>query len=139
MDMFKTKLSQVCQHGGIFERYGACLKILGRRDVLKPDVLELMDKAEKMTANNGDAILNVCFSYTGQDEITGAIRDSVIEYSKPIASNLPRPFSQSHITHTIRSRHLASSSASASLEQHLRAPSPLGDSTSTSDTEESIT
>lgn len=52
------------------------------------------------------AILNVCFPYTSRDEITAAIRNTVIEYSKPVASKLKRPFSETHISHNIRRRQL---------------------------------
>ncbi|KAG6990933.1 hypothetical protein G7Y79_00060g092370 [Physcia stellaris] len=129
MDMFKVKLSQLSQHGEILQRYGACIRVLGQRELVKPDVLEAIDRAVNLTKDNGDAILNICFSYTSQDEMTSAIRDTVVEYSKPVPSNLPRPFSQSHITHTIRSRHLPPSS---------RAPSPVPEDPPTSDTEDSL-
>ena len=126
--MFKVKLSQLSQHGEILQRYGACIRVLGQRELVKPDVLEAIDRAVNLTKHNGDAILNICFSYTSQDEMTSAIRDTVVEYSKSLPSNLPRPFSQSHITHTIRSRHLPTSS---------RAPSPVPEDPTTSDTEDS--
>ncbi|CAF9916044.1 MAG: cis-prenyltransferase [Heterodermia speciosa] len=143
MDMFKVKLAQLSQHSDLLQRYGARIRVLGQRELVKPDVLEAIDRAVELTKDNGDAILNICFSYTSQDEMTSAIRDTVVEYSKPLPSNLPRPFSQSHITHTIRSRHLpppSSSQPSAALEQPPPRPlSPfLEDPTASSDTEDSL-
>ena len=106
MEMAKVKLSQLAQHGDLLDRYGACIKVLGQRELVKPDVLKAVDRAVAMTEHNKDAILNICFPYTSHDEITTAIRDTVIEYSKPIPSQ-NRSFSESHIVHTIRSRHLS--------------------------------
>ena len=133
MSMAKVKLSQLAQHGDLLDRYGASVRILGQRELVKPDVLEVIDRVVELTSRNKDAILNVCFPYTSRDEITTAIRDTVIEYSKPIHSSLQpqRPFSEKHITHNIRSRHLSTAAA------HIRAHSPS--SNNASDTEDSIT
>ena len=130
MEMAKVKLSQLAQHGDLLDRYGACIRVLGQRELVKKDVLEAVDRAVSMTEHNKDAILNICFPYTSHDEITTAIRDTVVEYSKPLRSRT-RSFSESHITHTIRSRRLSTSSSKA------RSHSP---SLSTiSDTEDSAT
>ncbi len=129
MEMAKVKLSQLAQHGDLLDRYGASVRVLGQRELLKPDVIEAMDRAVGMTRHNKQAILNVCFPYTSHDEITTAIRDTVIDYSRPLPSQ-HRPFSESHITHTIRSRHLSA----ATLKVRSRSPS----SSANSDTEDSL-
>ncbi len=126
MSLAKLKLTQLAQHGDLLERYGASVRILGRKEMLKPDVLEAMDRAVEMTKNNGDAILNVCFPYTSRDEMVTAVRSVVEEYSEPVQER-ERGFSQSHITRGIRSRHL-----SASAEQ-IRAHSPSSCGTSDAD------
>ena len=54
MDMAKIKLSQLSQHGELLDRYGASVRVLGNRDLVKPDVLEAIDKAVDMTKNNGE-------------------------------------------------------------------------------------
>ena len=130
MDMAKVKLSQLTQHGDLLDRYGASIRVLGQRELVKPDVLEAVDRAVHMTSGNRNAILNVCFPYTSRDEITTAIRNTVIDYSKPVPS-LQRPFSESHITHTIRAHHLSA------VSERIRANSPS--SGATSDTEDSST
>ena len=112
MEMAKVKLSQLAQHGDLLDRYGACIRVLGQRELVKPDVLKAVDRAVAMTERNKDAILNICFPYTSHDEITTAIRDTVIDYSKPLPSH-SRSFSESHIAHTIRSRHLSAVDAKA--------------------------
>ncbi len=129
MEMAKVKLSQLAQHGDLLDRYGACIRVLGQRELVKPDVLKAVDRAVTMTEHNKDAILNICFPYTSHDEITTAIRETVIDYSKPLPSQ-NRSFSESHIAHTIRSRRL--SAANPKSESH--SPS-LG---ATSDTEDSV-
>lgn len=53
MEMAKIKLSQLSQHGELLDRYGASVRVLGNRDLLRPDVLEVIDKAVNMTKNNG--------------------------------------------------------------------------------------
>lgn len=53
MDMAKIKLSQLAQHGELLDRYGASVRVLGNRNLVKPDVIEAMDRAAHMTkANN---------------------------------------------------------------------------------------
>ncbi|KAF2137660.1 uncharacterized protein K452DRAFT_291477 [Aplosporella prunicola CBS 121167] len=107
MDMAKVKLSQLAQHGELLDRYGASVRILGQRDLVKPDVIEAMERAQDLTKHNKRAILNVCFPYTSRDEITTAIRSTVVDYSKPCKPPLRRPFSEGHITRNIRARNLA--------------------------------
>lgn len=52
MDMAKVKLSELAQHGDLLDRYGACIRVLGQRDLVKPDVLEAIDKAVALTSGN---------------------------------------------------------------------------------------
>lgn len=105
MDMAKVKLSQMAQHGDLLDRYGAKVRVLGRLDLLKPDVLAAVNKAVDLTSRNGDRVLNICFPYTSRDEITTAIRDTVEDYSKPALHGSARtPFSESHIVHNIRAQ-----------------------------------
>ncbi|KAI1957252.1 cis-prenyltransferase [Ophidiomyces ophidiicola] len=106
MEMAKVKLSQLSQHGDLLDRYGASVRVLGRRELVKPDVLEAIDRAVEVTSRNGDTILNICFPYTSRDEIAASIRNTVTEYSTPLdrsASNgSRRQFSKSRIAETIR-------------------------------------
>jgi ditrans,polycis-polyprenyl diphosphate synthase len=66
-------------------------------------------------------VLNICFPYTSRDEITGAIKKTVDEYSTPLSAQA-RPFSQTRITQKIRSKNLDASP--------LRADSPTPSSNS---------
>jgi ditrans,polycis-polyprenyl diphosphate synthase len=54
MEMAKVKLFQLAQHGELLDRYGASVRILGQRNLVKPDVLEAIDRAVELTKNNGE-------------------------------------------------------------------------------------
>ncbi|KAF2178321.1 dehydrodolichyl diphosphate synthase [Zopfia rhizophila CBS 207.26] len=127
MDMAKVKLDQLSEHGALLDRYGASIRILGQRDLVKPDVLEAIDKAVALTAGNKKAILNVCFPYTSRDEITTAVKKTVLQYSKPIGSRPPpsrRPFSETHITRNLRARMLTVVPEEMSEKSESRSTSP---------------
>jgi ditrans,polycis-polyprenyl diphosphate synthase len=130
MEMAKIKLTQLSQHGELLDRYGASIRILGQRELVKPDVLDAIDRAVELTSRNGDAVLNVCFPYTSRDEITTAIRTTVEDFSKPIPAHSDRgrksPFKEERIANNIRSQHLSSPKTS-----HLDAPTPQSPSSST--------
>lgn len=123
MEMAKVKLVQMAQHGDLLDRYGARVRVLGRLDLLKPDVLAAVNRAEELTSRNGDRVLNICFPYTSRDEITTAIRDTVVDYSQPIKSansasgNSRTPFSESHIAHNIRAQSVGTKILESSDEE----------------------
>ncbi|KAF2460194.1 dehydrodolichyl diphosphate synthase [Lineolata rhizophorae] len=111
MDMAKVKLQQLTQHGDLLHQYGACIRILGQRELIKQDVLEAVNRAVDLTKANKRAVLNVCFPYTSREEITAAIRGTVMEYSTPLsppsqseAARAKRTFSESHIARHIRAQ-----------------------------------
>jgi undecaprenyl pyrophosphate synthase len=54
MEMAKIKLIQLSQHGELLDRYGASVRVLGQRDLVKEDVLEAIDKAVELTKHNGE-------------------------------------------------------------------------------------
>jgi ditrans,polycis-polyprenyl diphosphate synthase len=134
MEMAKVKLSQMAQHGDLLDRYGAKVRVLGRLDMLKPDVLEAVNKAVDMTSRNGDRVLNICFPYTSRDEITSAIRDTVEDYTTPIqqgrSAAAASRFSESHIAHNIRAQTLGSTTH----ESHSDSESTSGSSGQDDDT-----
>ena len=54
MEMAKIKLFQLAQHGELLDRYGASIRVLGQRELVKEDVLEAIDRAVDLTKNNGE-------------------------------------------------------------------------------------
>ncbi|NWG47242.1 MAG: isoprenyl transferase [Alphaproteobacteria bacterium] len=56
------------------EQRGIRIRIIGERDGLPADIVELIEEAEQRTAHNGVATLVIAFNYGGQDEIVRAAR-----------------------------------------------------------------
>lgn len=52
MQLAKVKLEQLTKHGDILDRYGAAVRVLGQRDLIRKDVLEVVDRAVDMTKYN---------------------------------------------------------------------------------------
>ncbi|KAM0753187.1 Di-trans-poly-cis-decaprenylcistransferase [Meredithblackwellia eburnea MCA 4105] len=77
MDMARVRLVEICEKGALLDRHGVQIRILGRRDLLPPDVQESCAKAEALTANNSRGILNFCCPYTSQEEMATAVRRTV--------------------------------------------------------------
>ncbi|KAK0626793.1 Decaprenyl diphosphate synthase-like protein [Immersiella caudata] len=126
MQLAKLKLEQLIQHGELLERYGASVRVLGQRDLMSPDVLEVIDRATATTAHNKECVLNICFPYTSREEITTAIRSTVEEYS-----TTPQPhsttFSQSRITQKILSKQGDKAEALSSIRESSPPPSSRSD------------
>jgi undecaprenyl diphosphate synthase len=55
-------------------RAGVRVRIIGRRAGLSADIAEVIERAEKRTANNTEFVLQVAFNYGGQADITDAAR-----------------------------------------------------------------
>ncbi|WP_300529704.1 isoprenyl transferase [Maricaulis sp.] len=56
------------------DRRGVKVQVAGRRDDLSPDILEIIERAERQTADNTDFFLTIAFNYGGRDEIVRACR-----------------------------------------------------------------
>ena len=54
MEMAKIKLFQLSQHGELLDRYGASVRVLGQRNLVKVDVLEAIERAVELTKHNGE-------------------------------------------------------------------------------------
>lgn len=51
-----------------------CLKVIGERHRLSPDILSLIEHAEALTANNGGITVIIALSYSGRWDITQALQ-----------------------------------------------------------------
>ncbi|KFX96690.1 hypothetical protein O988_05210 [Pseudogymnoascus sp. VKM F-3808] len=83
MEIFKHYLLSISKRGGLLERYGAKMRVLGRLELLEPDLMSTIRRTTDLTRDYGDKTLNVCLSYTSRDEIAGAIRQTVAECKIP--------------------------------------------------------
>lgn len=52
MEMAKVKLEQLTRYGDILSRYGAAVRVLGQRSLIREDVLQVVDRAVEMTKAN---------------------------------------------------------------------------------------
>jgi ditrans,polycis-polyprenyl diphosphate synthase len=52
MDMARVRLTQLAEHGELLQRYGARIQFLGKREMVRPDVLEAIDHAIELTKTN---------------------------------------------------------------------------------------
>ncbi|MDP1631878.1 MAG: polyprenyl diphosphate synthase [Caulobacter sp.] len=71
-------------------REGVRVRVIGRRTGLKPDILEIIDRAETRTAGNSRFLLQVAFNYGGRADITDAARRFAeqVEQGRAKASDL---------------------------------------------------
>ena len=61
------------------EKDGVRVRILGRRDGLSDDLIEIIERAETRTSHNTRFFLNIAFNYGGRDEIVRAVRKIAAE------------------------------------------------------------
>ena len=85
MDLFMQGFNK---DAGFFNKENIKVVFSGRRENLRRDVLDAMDKMSEMTRNNTKGILNICLNYGGRAELVDAcnkmIRDGVTEIDEDI-------------------------------------------------------
>lgn len=66
MELAKAKLEQLVKHDDLLERYGASVRVLGQRDLVRPDVLEVIDQAVNTTKHNKECVspVTLCLNNT---------------------------------------------------------------------------
>jgi ditrans,polycis-polyprenyl diphosphate synthase len=52
MELAKSKLEQLTTYGDILDRYGARVRVIGQRELIPDDVLQVVDKAVARTQHN---------------------------------------------------------------------------------------
>jgi undecaprenyl diphosphate synthase len=73
------------------EREGVRVHVIGRRDGLTPDVLEVIERAEARTRHNDRFHLQVAFNYGGRADITEAARRYALAVAQGLASGETLP------------------------------------------------
>lgn len=58
------------------------IRILGRRDNLKTNILKAIQRTEEKTAENNGGTLALCFNYGGRQEIVDAVKQIVVSGTK---------------------------------------------------------
>ncbi|KAI9686484.1 MAG: cis-prenyltransferase [Bathelium mastoideum] len=108
-----ARILEVCYKSGVkvVTIYAFSIENFQRSQYEVDHLMEIAKIKLAQMAQHGDlmerAILNVCFPYTSRDEITTAVRETVVDYLKPVPPRR-RPFSETHIARNIRARHINS-------------------------------
>ena len=76
MDLIELALGKELNY---FMERGIRLRVIGRRERLRPSVLQAIDKAEHLTAQNTKCTLCICLNYGGRPEIVDAVKAIVRE------------------------------------------------------------
>ena len=81
-------------------REGVRVRILGRREGLRPDVLEIIERAERRTADNNRFLLQVAFNYGGRGDLVDAARRfaEAVEQGRARAADLDEALFESHLS-----------------------------------------
>lgn len=80
MDLLERALTEELNN---FNGKGVRLKILGRREGLRPSVLHAIETAEETTKNNERATFAICINYGGRTEIVDACR-AIVKDGLPV-------------------------------------------------------
>ncbi|CCH61599.1 hypothetical protein TBLA_0F00550 [Henningerozyma blattae CBS 6284] len=78
MELAKDRIKQISKNGELASKYGIKVNVIGDLSLLPEDVLKEMEHAMEITKNNKRAVLNICFPYTGREEIVHSIREVII-------------------------------------------------------------
>jgi undecaprenyl diphosphate synthase len=71
MDLLEMALTKEVQH---YASRGIRIRVLGRRDRLRPSILRAIDSAEEITAHNIRMTVCICLNYGGRPEIVDACK-----------------------------------------------------------------
>lgn len=76
MDLLEDALTKEVDH---YMARGIRIRILGRRDRLRPSILRAIDDAERRTSGNEKATICICLNYGGRPEIVDACKRIVAD------------------------------------------------------------
>lgn len=78
---------------------GVHIRVIGRREGLDPDILQLLDQAQSLTRDNTKMTLVIAFNYGGQDELVDAARRFAMDVcaGKTSATELTRDVFASYL------------------------------------------
>ncbi len=81
-------------------REGVRVRIIGRRTGLAPDILQIIERAERRTAHNTRFILQVAFNYGGRADIADAARAfaQAVERGEAKAAELDEAVFEQHLS-----------------------------------------
>lgn len=81
--LMRLLIKAVELHLDEFNKKGIRIKIIGRKDNLKPAVLKAIERTEEKTANNSNGTLTLCFNYSGRQELVDAYKQIASQNTSP--------------------------------------------------------
>ncbi|KAK7457286.1 hypothetical protein BaRGS_00039258, partial [Batillaria attramentaria] len=75
LELARQKFARLLEEKELIEKHGVCVRVLGNLSLLPSDVQQIIAEAVNFSKNNNRAILNVCFAYTAQDDISNAMKE----------------------------------------------------------------
>lgn len=79
MKLAHQRIRQLCEHGELAHKYGVRVRVIGDLSLLDQDLLEEIAETTKLTQHNSRATLNICFPYTGREEILHSMKETIEE------------------------------------------------------------
>eukprot|EP01080_Neovahlkampfia_damariscottae_P010133 gene10133-2552_t len=73
MNLAQTKFEEMMSQD-IIDKYDLKIKILGEKSLLPKGLQDTIDKVESYSSDRKSLLLNICFSYTSNQEITSALK-----------------------------------------------------------------
>ncbi|SMN20289.1 similar to Saccharomyces cerevisiae YBR002C RER2 Cis-prenyltransferase involved in dolichol synthesis [Maudiozyma saulgeensis] len=87
MDLAQRRIKQITENGELTDKYGIRVRVIGDISLLDKDVLLDIQHATERTKNNTRATLNICFPYTGREEVVHSMKDVITENYSPSEIN----------------------------------------------------
>ncbi|MDI3502958.1 MAG: tritrans,polycis-undecaprenyl-diphosphate synthase [Archaeoglobi archaeon] len=72
-ELFRRKIRELMSHRMVHDNR-VCVRVIGKRSLLPPDIISLIEELENRTSKYGKFFLNIAFAYGGRTEIVDAIR-----------------------------------------------------------------
>lgn len=82
MKLAKIRIRELTEQGELAHKYGVRVRVIGDISLLSQDLLEELLITTNLTKNNSRATLNICFPYTGREEIFHSIKQNIVNGKK---------------------------------------------------------
>jgi tritrans,polycis-undecaprenyl-diphosphate synthase [geranylgeranyl-diphosphate specific] len=103
LKLFKNKLLEIMDNGVLHENQTR-FKVIGRRDLIPPDIMQYVEKIEKDTERYSSHFLNIAFAYGGRAEIVDAVKSIAYDVSKKLLD--PEEINEETISSRLYTAHL---------------------------------
>lgn len=77
MQLARERIRQLADKGELAEKYGIRVRVIGDLKLLPKDVYKEIRRTTDLTKNNTRATLNICFPYTGREEIFHSVTEVI--------------------------------------------------------------